>query len=42
MRIAADCRPVRRQEALRHARIYLKFDPRSEWAAELREKLGIA
>jgi tetratricopeptide (TPR) repeat protein len=32
----------RRQEALRHARIYLKFDPRSEWAAELREKLGIA
>jgi tetratricopeptide (TPR) repeat protein len=32
---------ARRQEALRHARIYLKFDPRSEWAAELREKLGI-
>jgi tetratricopeptide (TPR) repeat protein len=32
----------RRQEALRHARIYLKFDPRSEWAVELREKLGIA
>ncbi|MGH2569655.1 MAG: tetratricopeptide repeat protein [bacterium] len=31
-----------RQQALRHARIYLKFDPRSEWAVELREKLGIA
>jgi tetratricopeptide (TPR) repeat protein len=31
----------RQQEARRHARIYLKFDPRSEWAAELRERLGI-
>jgi tetratricopeptide (TPR) repeat protein len=32
----------RRQEAKRHARIYLKFDPHSEWAAGLREKLGLS
>ena len=31
----------RRNEARRHARIYLKFDPRSDWASELREKLGL-
>jgi len=31
----------RAAEARRHARIYLKFDPGSEWALELREKLGL-